>query len=185
MFKKPLPSSERLHELLAYDPTTGALTWKARPLWMFRDVSGRSAFNCQTVWNAKYAGKPAGTAKTYISIKIEGDGFQAHRVIWKMETGLEPDEIDHWDRDKHNNKWANLRDVGHAANMRNKFVTPLNTSGHKHVSWSRKLERWIVQLNIPGKGQRQIAWENSLPAAIAARDAAYSRFGYDIRTDAA
>ena len=152
---------------------------------MFSASGGRTAENCCAVWNAKYAGKQAGYKRTYIMVKVEGEGYVAHRLIWKMMTGADPDEIDHRDRDKHNNKWVNLRDVGHSINMRNKPVSPNNTSGHKHIHWSSKLSRWVVQLAVPGKGQRQVAWKRSLPEAFAARNSAYSRFGYDIRSDAA
>lgn len=185
MLKKTLPDVDFLRELLDYNPGSGLLTWRARSLSMFSAANGRSAENCHAVWNAKHAGKLAGSKRTYIVIKVEGEGYLAHRLAWKMMTGSEPGEIDHRDRNKHNNRWANLRDAGHAVNMRNRPASRLNTSGHKHIHWSAKLGRWVVQLSVPGRGQRQIAWEATLPAAIAARDAAYSRFGYDKRTDAA
>jgi len=184
MHKKELPSQDRLSQLLDYDAETGLLAWRARPIEMFSPVNGRTASNCMAVWNAKYAGREAGCRKIYIGIKIEGQFYVAHRVIWKMMTGMEPDEIDHIDRDKHNNKWANLRDVGHSVNMRNKPLNRLNTSGHKHIFWLRRINRWTVQFSLPGKGQRQIAWLPTLEEAVAVRDEAYAKYGFDIRTDA-
>jgi len=185
MFKKKLPSQDHLCQLLDYDPASGILTWRGRPLSMFSAVNGRSAQNCQKVWNAKYAGTQAGAKRTYIVLKIEGESYLAHRLIWKMVTGNDPDEIDHRDRNKHNNRWGNLRDTSHAVNMRNKPINRLNASGYKHIHWSAKTDRWVVQLSIPGRGQRQVAWTRTLAEAVAARNAAYQKFGYDIRMEAA
>jgi len=50
--KKQLPSVETLRQLLDYDPETGILTWKPRPVEMFRTHHKRI---CAT----RYAGKEA------------------------------------------------------------------------------------------------------------------------------
>lgn len=42
------------------------------------------------------------------------------RIIWKLITGLDPDCIDHIDRNAQNNSWSNLRECSHSQNTRNK-----------------------------------------------------------------
>lgn len=172
MAKKPLPPTELLRQLLEYKPDTGLLYWRPRPASFFNDA-GRCA-----IWNAKYSGKVVGRKAKYVVIKLLGQGFVAHRIIWKMVHDEEPNEIDHINRDKFDNRLANLRNVDHSANMQNKPIYPNNTSGHKHISWSKRLNLWVVQLNVPNKGQRQIAWEDDLDVAIAVRDAAKIKYGY-------
>jgi hypothetical protein len=180
MRHKELPPAHILRQLLEYDPITGTLVWRERdPSWF-----GGNRRAC-SLWNVRYANSQAGRAGSYVIVKVLGSGFGAHRLIWKIVTGDDPDEIDHINRDKHDNRWANLRSVNHAANMRNKGLTRINTSGHKHIHWSDKTRRWVVQLIVPGKGQRQVAWEKTLPDAVNARNRLMVRYGYDPLTDAA
>lgn len=181
MADRTLPDTELLRQLLEYDATTGALTWRNRPLWMFEDCNGRTALNCCAVWNGRYAGTRAGVTRTYIDVKILGTAYKAHRVIWKLMTGSDPNgEIDHINRDKIDNRWENLRDVTRSQNMLNKPRYRNNNSGQKHIYWLPSLKKWTVQLVVPGKGRRQVAWAETLEEAIATRDRLYREFGYDL-----
>ena len=172
MAKKPLPDAELLRQLLEYDAETGLLKWRERDSSHFAD-----ARRC-SIWNAKYAGTRAGQSRKYVIVKILGVGYVAHRIIWKMVHGVDPDEIDHINRDKLDNRLINLRDVDHAVNMRNRPIGINNMSGEQHIHWCARMGRWVVQVSVPGKGQRQVAWERSMENAIKARDAAYLRYGY-------
>ena len=93
---KVLPSQARLKELLDYDPLAGGLVWKY----------GRGS---------RGAGAPAGTNSNnpfrYRMVAISGEAYPAHRIIWMWMTGDDPGdmEVDHIDRDRHNNRWDNLR----------------------------------------------------------------------------
>ena len=49
---------DMLRKLVSYDPATGILTWKHRPVEMFRDGK-QSAQHNTAIWNGKHAGKPA------------------------------------------------------------------------------------------------------------------------------
>jgi len=53
--KRKLPSARVLRRLLDYDPETGKLTWKERPVWMFAEgARGRQV--SANVWNGRNAG---------------------------------------------------------------------------------------------------------------------------------
>lgn len=169
-----MPSVEILDQLFTYEASTGRLIWKLRPREMF---GSDMAFHR---WNGAYAGRVAGrtTSSGYCNIKIMGEGFQAHRVIWKLVTGEDPGEIDHKNRDKSDNRLDNLRVVSRSENMRNKGVTANNACGEKHIHWMPKLQRWTVQLMVPGKGQRQLAWCKTLEEAVAVRNRLYLEYCY-------
>lgn len=92
----PLPPLEYLRDFFAYDPQTGVLSWRKRP-------HARSL---------RQAGDPAGTllGSGYVQVNLKGVFMLVHRIAWKLHTGCEPPlEIDHENRDKADNRWANLR----------------------------------------------------------------------------
>ena len=94
---KPLPSQNELLRLFDYDPLTGILRWRVRP----HAHSGRRE------------GDEAGNLVVlgYRVVTIDYEIYKVHRVIWKMMTGEDADTVDHIDRDKVNNRLANLRDA--------------------------------------------------------------------------
>lgn len=131
---RPLPPVERLHELLAYDPETGALTWKC--------VRKGCGF-----------GKAAGSRSYgYNIVRIDGRLYGAHRLIWKLMTGLDPAlDLEHIDGDRANNRWANLREATKRRNLTNCRVQWRNASGIKGVTWDKRRRRWTAGYTIDGK----------------------------------
>lgn len=102
---KPLPSQKVLRDLLDYDPETGVLTWKVRPLTYCKSEKTRDA------WNRRWAGKPALASKlesNYPAGILLGKVYRADRVIWKWMTGKEPFRVIHRDDDPQNGRWENL-----------------------------------------------------------------------------
>src|SRR5262245_57095359 len=96
---------ERLLELLEYDPETALLTWK-------QDRGGKAKTGI-------VAGRLA--ANGYIDITIDSRRYKAHRLAWLYVHGeWPPEEIDHRDLDKANNRLANLRPASHQQNLYNR-----------------------------------------------------------------
>lgn len=91
-----------------YDATSGLLRWKDRAEWSAQH-------------RGKYSGTVAGThdAKGYIEVRFDGQAYLAHRLIWKWTYDQEPDDIDHRNRIKDDNRLSNLRECTHAGNTRN------------------------------------------------------------------
>jgi HNH endonuclease len=115
-----------VRELLDYDPATGAFTWKWRDIKWFKADGKNGAARSQSIWNAKWAGKPALTILRTLSPELQYLGgnilsvrYPAHRVAFLWMTGRMPDEIDHDDGDGTNNRWANLLEKTHAENQCN------------------------------------------------------------------
>lgn len=148
MSAKKLPPLDLLRQLLDCDVENGILYWRERPIEMFSDVNGRTALNCQRVWNARYAGKRAFTNKRngYYLGKILFESYAAHRIIWKMATGEDPEFIDHINGDKSDNRITNLRSVGWRENGRNRPRPANNSSGVIGVHWCRTTNRWRAQI---------------------------------------
>lgn len=66
---------------------------------------------------------PSGYLYYKLSIgKSKYDYVRGHRLVWETFNGKIPAnlEIDHKDRNKHNNKLSNLRLVTHSENMKNR-----------------------------------------------------------------
>ena len=147
-----LPSKAELNELLDYDPKTGELRWKPRPPTMFKDTRSYKT------WNKRYAGQRAFTALTakgYHTGAIHNKLYRACRVIIKMTSGVEPDEVDHEDGDRANDRLLNLRDVTNLVNHKNMKTPSNNTSGHIGVHWVKAKQRWKVSLGRKHIGYRE------------------------------
>lgn len=136
-------------ELLEYDPETGAFKWKRRDSRHFAGTPGRTSSHAAANWNARYAGKPALTAKTcdgYLHGNIHNRRVKAHRVAWLVVHGEWPDgQIDHINGDRSDNRISNLRVVSDAENKRNAKLYSTNKTGVPGVSWDRARGKWQAQ----------------------------------------
>lgn len=151
----PELTQERLKELLHYDPESGIFTWKIR--------------TC----NRAMIGGSAGclTTRGYISIGIDGEKYQAHRLaIFYME-GRWPDQTDHINHIHNDNRWINIRTANHQENSRNKPMQKNNKSGISGVCWNKKWQKWIAQIKVDGESILLGAFKSKLNAAIARRTA--------------
>lgn len=140
---KLLPSQAELRALFDYDPATGVLTWRPRG----------GAYT-------RFDGAAAGTVDRagYVAVGIKTGGkptyYKAHRIIWKMMTGQEPPEqIDHRDLDRSNNRWRNLRAAANGPNLQNAKLRRDNQSGVKGVSWEADRQKWQAIVSV---GKRKI-----------------------------
>jgi hypothetical protein len=105
-------------------------------------------------WNARFAGKVAGTILTddHIYIGLAGRRFTAHRLAWAMMTGEWPDgEVDHRNEIKSDNKWRNLRPATTPENRQNKKALRNNKSGYKGVCYCKLTGKWMAQIGVNSK----------------------------------
>lgn len=127
-----------LQERLDYNPLTGVLTWRYRST-----APGFDARACK-IWNTRYAGTRAGSIDPldgYRLISIENLRFKEHRVIWCLMTGEWPDNVDHDNGVRSDNRWVNLLDKTKAENNKNLARSRHNTSGIAGVA-QRKNGKW-------------------------------------------
>ena len=91
-------------------------------------------------------------------------------------TGDLPEEIDHIDHDRANNKWSNLRAVTRYENCRNQKISKKNTSGFTGVSWSKANNKWRAEVGLR-KG-RVVMNFDSIEDAVKAVDSVRLNTGF-------
>lgn len=153
-----LLTKEALQRALSYDPETGIFRWK---------VSLRGHVRAGMV-----AGRPKPNG--YISIKINQVDYYAHRLAHLYVTGEWPScEIDHINRVRSDNRWANLRPATVNQQRGNTKMQSNNSAGFKGVSLHRKSGLWRARLSAKTIGY----YRTPEDAAVAYRKAAQERFG--------
>lgn len=184
MAAKPLPTVDRLRQLLDYCPESGTLIWLERTPDMFGRVQ-----DCLR-WNTCFAGRVAGSigALGYLHLSVFDHKLYGHRVAWALACGDWPDgEIDHINGDRSDNRFGNLRCVSHETNLRNMRLNPRSSSGCVGVYLH---ENGRFRAIIGGKGHRRnLGYFDTLEEAANARKAAERRMGYHcnhgVKSDAA
>ena len=153
----------RMRSCLNYDPATGVFT---------RRVAARGA----------RAGTIAGSRdpRGYIVIRVHGIRCWAHRLAWLFETGEIPvGDIDHINRDKSDNRIANLRAVDRSVNLHNRPAATRNTSGFKGVTWHKKAGKWASRICVNYKNQH-LGLFDEIEDACRARDEAEEKFNVHV-----
>jgi hypothetical protein len=98
-------------------------------------------------------GTEAGTLneRGYIQVKIFNKRYYAHRLVFFMFNDYFPQEVDHKDGNKSNNKIENLRPATKSQNQHNAKININNTSGVKGVSWDKRNKKWKAQIAVNKK----------------------------------
>ena len=153
----------KLRELLHYDPETGIFTRKVR-------TSPR-------VKAGDIAGSQGGGG--YLLIRVCSRKYQAHRLAWLYVYGEWPeDQIDHINRDRADNRIANLREVTNKQNQQNASKRSDNTSGYPGVSWYKLDSKWAAKIRHNQK-LIHLGCYNAIEEAVAARKAAEKLYWAD------
>lgn len=166
-----------LHECFYYEAETGVLRWRSRPVEHFATP------NAHGVWNAKHAGRPAGSpnSKRRWSTKIKDVLHQNHRIAWALYYGRWPvGQIDHINGNPEDNRIKNLREVSNAENCKNRWRHTRNTSGANGVYYHSRDDIWHASIRENGR-QKYLGTFRCRTAALVARRAAERRLGYTER----
>jgi hypothetical protein len=98
------------------------------------------------------AGAKAGTFNSHLGrfyVRANKKSYLRSRLIFLMHHGEIPDEIDHVDGVRDNDRIENLRAATAGENQRNKRRPLNNTSGFKNIRFRAK--KWTVELKINNK----------------------------------
>ena len=175
---------ETLEQLLSYEPETGTLTWKERPLELCSSEGLMKRFN--TLFAGKEAGSTTNTHPELINgyykreLYLLGKQYRAHRVAWALYHKEWPsDQIDHINGNALDNRIENLRVVTRFDNNKNRKKPSNNTSGFMGVHINKRTSKWTAQIwdsNI--RKLLHLGTFSSIEDAVAARAAAEIEHGY-------
>ena len=146
---------------------------RLREMFVFDGTHLRYAIS---VGNRK-AGAIAGTRhnKGYWQVGIDGKRMQAHRVIFALQHSYMPEQVDHINNIKDDNRIENLRPATNAENHWNTGLRSTNKSGVKGVYWHKTIKRWVASCRHNGK-QHIVGTYDNLQAA--AKDIAAFRLAH-------
>jgi hypothetical protein len=171
-------TQQYLKECFTYNPNTGSLIWKTRPLSHFSSSQERKR------WNTRYAGIEAGNKKTcrskkeYIFIKLEKTLHAAHRIVFFIVNGDWPSmQIDHINGCGTDNRIANIRNVTAGDNSRNRRIQHTNKSGASDVAFRKDTGKWRARISFNGV-RINLGQFARLEDAISARNKAENEHGY-------
>lgn len=174
--RKTIPIDE-LRALLRLEFVNGVprLYWRARPITSFATP------NAGRTWNTKYADQRTGITREpdgYLSVRIHGKKYQAHRVIWALYYGEWPEgDIDHRNRRKYDNRIRNMRIASTIENGQNRSVGSNNKSGHVGVSWCKRQRQWMASIKADGK-RKFLGYFDDVEMAAGVRRAAERANGF-------
>jgi AP2 domain. len=143
---------------------------------MFQQTGTRSRRESAALWNAKNAGKPVGhlISTGYYYTTIFTRAFPVHRIVWKLAHGTDPEQIDHINRSRTDNRLANLRNIVAAENALNRSRRRDNRSGTPGVHWNNRRGQWVARIRIR-KREYLLGYFHDLTSAVTARKAAELR----------
>lgn len=155
---KQLPTSSRLKEIMEY--RDGVLYWKPNR-------------------NGCIVTKPAGSKlpNGYISIKVDGVPYKAHRLVWAWHYNETPKMLDHINGIKDDNRIENLRICNDSENARNKTKYKTNSTGYANVVWNKNNNNYNVQISVNKKRLHIGAFNDLELAALVAEEARSKYFG--------
>lgn len=152
---------DRIKELFDYDQVTGNLIWKVT--------------KSPTAPSGSIAGST--NAKGHINLQIDKKMYAAHQIVFMLHHGMIPNEIDHINGIKADNRIENLRPCTSSQNKGNIQLLSSNQSGYRGVSLNRQSGFYHAQIKIHGKQTYLGRFTDPHDAALAYNKAALSHFG--------
>ena len=107
----------------------------------------------------------------YVKIKWKGKMYQAHRLIFAYHHSWLPDEVDHINGNRADNRIENLRAATKNLNQHNAQRRSDNKSGVKGVHWCERDERWIAIIRHDNKVAFRGYYRDLSAAKIAVQEA--------------
>ena len=155
-----LLTQQRLKEVLNYDAESGVFTWAVgRPKAAKGSIAGGF------------------TDRGYLAIGVDGTRYRAHRLAWLYVHGVYPNQIDHENHVRHDNRIINLRETDSHGNSRNQSKPVHNISGVVGVSLSNRIGRDETRWEVRICGKFLGYFENFFEA-VCKRKSAELQFGF-------
>lgn len=107
----------------------------------------------------------------YLTVTIGGKAYLAHRIIFMYMLNIYPEQTDHINHMRDDNRWANLRNVDSLGNNRNNSRYLNNTSGFTGVSLHKATNKYTANITLNHK-QVYLGLFTSIEEAVEARTTA-------------
>jgi len=113
----------------------------------------------------------------YTRVKISGNNYMLHRIVWLYHFDTLPSIIDHIDGNPSNNRIENLRSASRVENMCNRKPNKTSTSRWKGVNWYPRYGMWVVRIQVNNVRKCIGYFRDEINAATAYNLAAYLYHG--------
>ena len=160
-------TQSELKKLFTYEPITGEFTYNKLKI-----SQGRTN---------KKAGKIAGYkhGNGYLRVGINNKKYFLHRLAALYMLGYIPEEVDHDNHIRDDNRWLNLNMSSRKENVKNKTISSRNTSGHTGVTFCKNTNKWKSQIKIPGGKVTVLGLFDDINDAISEREKANIKYGFN------
>lgn len=158
-------TAERLRELFSYNPETGEFT---RLVYVSPNAQAGQVIKGCKVCN-------------HLGIRADGKLYYAHRLAWLYVHGEFPAkgiDVDHINRDKCDNRIANLRLASRTENNRNRRMANKNSrSGVLGIHHNQKRNVWVALITVDYETIKLGAFATKEQAVAARLDGERRYFG--------
>ena len=157
-------------------PLTQALVQK---FFEYDPISGELTRRLPTSNN--YAGEVVGALKNtgYLSVGFGDKEYLVHRLIWLYMKGCLPDQVDHINHNRLDNRWCNLREVNNTDNTKNTSISRNSTTKINGVSFMKARNKYRATVMVNRK-QIHLGLFEDINDAIKARKVADVQYGFHI-----
>jgi hypothetical protein len=157
---RELLEAAELRSTLRYDEITGEFYWL------------KSNSNCVKVGSKAGKGR---NSHGYAEIKVNGRRYKAHRLAWLYVYSEWPDQIDHINGVRHDNRIENLRSVSSKANTHNQRKAHVNSTTGVLGVVAKPSGKFVAEIRVNGK-KKHIGTFDTAGAASAAYQNAKIQF---------
>ena len=146
---KPKEAVKKGDAMTQRNPKTGRFApnvnkWEERNGLAYCYLGDELLFFTDIEMSMQFRNKSIGKmANGYAETWVNGRAIQIHRIIIGAKEG---DIIDHINRDKKDNRLANLRFSDKSENSFNRDIQPQNTSGRTGVWFRKDTNRWAAEI---------------------------------------
>ena len=154
------PTQEILRKHFLYIPSTGEFVYRL-------PTKGKSI------------GEPFGRMGNhgYLNGNIGSKSYLVHRLIWLYLYGYMPEQVDHIDHNRTNNRLDNLREVKGTDNQKNCSVSKNSSTKINGVSLHRQTGKYRAHIMVNRK-QIHLGLFDTLEEATKAREQADIKYGF-------
>ena len=153
-------TQDRLKELFDFNSDTGVFTRTGRQKKCnVGDIAGCIAKN------------------GYITISVDSKRYYAHRLAWMYVFGFIPEQIDHVNRNRADNRICNLRPANHSLNESNKQTKSGCASKYRGVSIHKRTGMWRARIKKDKKEIHLGLFHSEIDAAKKYNEYALLHFG--------